>query len=598
MILGRKLASRFLLSAFALVLAFAAASARAADAPKRDRYGGVKERVMEAPGYFRTQKVGNRWMLVTPEGNPFWMAGVYVVDYRDGGKAAADAFASRYGGDWDQFSVRAVRRLRAWGFNTLGEFSSTHTLPVPTRCNPRGNKEKMPFVRILHPSWYSAVNLWKLAPGPVKTLLIGGVDPAIYKGRAGHVPDVFDPNFEAYARALAASPRIEDAGCPAAQKLDNAKLDGDQEAAAAAGGPLHPTLSETPWLIGTTMDDSDHLFGFGPGPESPGHNRVIHPHIGWIVAVTAPTQSRNNAIGKPFGLTREAEYTDQAVYSKLAWRDYLHGKYGSLENMNRAWGSHYSTWNSDGGWPDGHGLLDENGRHPWIGTDPERLSNTAPRVAADMDEFLERFADRYFAVVAAAIRAATPNHLVLSPSMLNAHRGLSRRQILRAAGRSCDLIQVHQDPDNPALIGVTWQEAKKPLISWVGIAARSDSAVDTPKDEGEVKTQGDRGARYQQVVETLFNYQAPDGSYPMVGLDWWEYMDKVDEGINWGLVTPRENAYDGREAAVQRRADRWGYSTGGEQRNYGDFLSSVTSANFAAMRKLRDEAKKEKKRRR
>jgi hypothetical protein len=582
---------RRVLPLFALALTFAAASAFADDLPKRDRYGGVKERVADGTGYFRTAKVGRRWMLVTPEGNPFWMAGVYVVDYRDGGKAAADAFASRYGGDWEQFSVRAVRRLRAWGFNALGEFSATHTLPVPTRCSPKGNKEKMPFVRILHPSWYSAVNLWNLAPGPVKTLITGGVDPTIYKGRAGHLPDVFDPNFEAYARALAASPRLEDAGCPAGERMD------DTQKAVAGDRPLHHTLSQTPWLIGTTMDDSDHLFGFGPGPESPGHNRLIHPHIGWIVAVTSPTQSHNHEIGKPFGLTREVEYSDQAVYSKLAWRDYLHGKYGSLENLNAAWGSNYTSWTSDGGWPQGNGLLDESGRHAWIGTDPEGLSDTAPRVAADMDEFLERFADRYFAVMAAAIHAATPNHLVLSPSMLNAHRGLSRRQILRAAGRHCDVIQVNQDPDNPTLIGVTYQEAKKPLITWLGVAARADSAMDTPTDEGEVTTQAERGARYQQVVKTLFDYQAPDGAYPMVGLDWWEYMDKVDEGINWGLVTPRENAYDGRQAVIQRGADRWGYQTGGEARNYGDFLSSVTTANVGAMRQLRDAAKQEKKRR-
>ncbi|HEV2022113.1 MAG TPA: hypothetical protein VGQ94_06250 [Terriglobales bacterium] len=587
MTLGRKLAR---LAGLVSSLALLAGSAVSANPPKRDRYGGVKERVAEGSGYFRTLKVGNRWMLVTPDGNPFWMAGVYVVDYRDGGKTAAASFASRYGGDWEKFSTRAVRRLRAWGFNTLGEYSATHTLPVPTRCNPRGNKEKMPFVRILHPSWYSAVNLWKLAPGPVKTLVIGGVDPNIYKGPVGHLPDVFDPNFEAYALALAADPRVEDNGCPAGEELE-----GPQKGAPRS--IQHPTLAETPWLIGTAMDDSDHLFGFGPGPGSPGRDRVLDPHIGWIVAVTRPTQQHNYEIGKPFGLKREVEYANQAVYSKFAWRDFLRGKYGSLENLNAAWGSHYSTWESDGGWPEGHGLLDENGRHPWIGRDSERLSDTAPPVAADMDAFLERFADRYFAVVAAAIRTATPNHLVLSPSMLNAHRGLSRRQILRAAGRYCDLIQVHQDPDTPALIGVTYQEAKKPLISWVGIAARADSAVDTPSDQGEVKTQGERGVRYQQLVETLFSYHVPDGPYPMVGLDWWEYMDKVDEHVNWGLVTPQENAYDGNEAVIRRGTDRWGYSTGGEERNYGDFLSSATNANLEVIRKLQDEAKKEKKRR-
>ena len=585
--LARKLAR---LAGVLSSLALLAASAASANPPKRDRYGGVKQRVAKETGYFRTQKVGNRWMLVTPEGNAFWMAGVYMVHWHDGGKTAADAFASRYGGDWEKFSTHAVRRLRSWGFNTLGEYSATHALPIPTHCNPGGNAEKMPFVRILLPSWYSAVNLWELAPGPVKTLVLGGVDPTIYKGSVGHLPDVFDPNFEAYARALAADPRIEDPGCPAGEELDDAQKD-------APRSPLHPTLAETPWLIGTAMDDSDHLLGFGPGPESPGRDRVLDPHIGWIVAVTAPTQRHNREIGKPFGLKREVEYANQAVYSKYAWRDFLRAKYGSVEKLNATWGSHYSTWESDGGWPEGHGLLDENGRHPWIGRDSERLSDTAPPVAADMDQFLERFAERYFSVVAAAIRAATPNHLVFSPSILNAHRGLSRRPILRAAGRYCDLIQIHQDLDYPALIGVTYQEAGKPLISWVGIAARSDSALDTPKDEGEVKTQGDRGARYQKLVETLFAYHAPDGSYPMVGLDWWEYMDKVSEGSNWGLVTPSHNAYDGREAVIRRGADRWGYPTGGEERNYGDFLSSATSANLEAMRKLQDEAKKEKKRR-
>jgi hypothetical protein len=591
MTLGRKLAR---LTALVALLTLLMASTAAANLPKRDRYGGVKQKVAEGSGYFRTLKVGNRWMLVTPEGNPFWMAGVYVVDWRDGGKTAQAAFASRYGGDWERFSVHAVRRLRSWGFNTLGEYSAARALPIPTQCNPRGNPEKMPFVRILHPSWYSAVNLWELAPGPVKTLVVGGVDPSIYRGAQGYLPDVFDPNFEAYALALAADPRVEDNGCPAGEELDQAQ----KAARSGPHSPLHPTLAETPWLIGTAMDDTDHLLGFGPGPESPGgRERQLDPHIGWLVAVTRPTQQSNKDIGKPFGLKREVAYADPAVYSKLAWRDFLRAKYGELDKLNAAWGSRYTTWESDGGWPAGHGLLDENGRHPWIGRDSERLSDTAPAVAADMDQFLERFANRYFSVVANAIRAATPNQLVFSPSILNSHRGLSRRGILRAAGHFCDVIQIHQDLDNPAFISLTYQETGKPLLSWVGIAARSDSALDTEKDEGEVKTQGDRGARYQKLLETLFSYHSRDGSYPMVGVDWWEYMDKVDEGVNWGLVTPRDNAYDGREAVMRPGTDRWGYPTGGEERNYGDFLSSATSANLEVMRKLQAEAKKEKKRR-
>ena len=41
-------------------------------------------------------------------------------------------------------------------------------------------------------------------------------------------------------------------------------------------------------------------------------------------------------------------------------------------------------------------------------------------------------------------------------------------------------------------------------------------------------------------------------------------MDKPAERANWGLVTPRDNAYDGKEAVEVRGKDRWGYCTGGE----------------------------------
>ena len=78
----------------------------------------------------------------------------------------------------------------------------------------------------------------------------------------------------------------------------------------------------------------------------------------------------------------------------------------------------------------------------------------------------------------------------------------------------------------------------------------------------------------------LFSFSTRDGIFPIVGLDWWEYMDKPAEGANWGLVTPKDNAYDGKEAQQARGRDRWGYLTGGEDRNYGDFLSAVENTNL------------------
>src|SRR5207253_1616489 len=116
---------------------------------------------------------------------------------------------------------------------------------------------------------------------------------------------------------------------------------------------------------GISSGDSDYIFGMGPGPELLGPDNVIHPHIGWVVAVTKPSQTENDKVGRAFGKPRTIHYQDSKVYAKFAWRDFLVNKYHSIQALNSAWGSRYTTFDSDGGWPNGKGLLDESGRNPW-----------------------------------------------------------------------------------------------------------------------------------------------------------------------------------------------------------------------------------------
>ena len=61
------------------------------------------------------------------------------------------------------------------------------------------------------------------------------------------------------------------------------------------------------------------------------------------------------------------------------------------------------------------------------------------------------------------------------------------------------------------------------------------------------------------------------------------------EGNNFGLVTNRDNAYDGKEAVIAAGQDPWGHPTGGEKGNYGDFLSRVTRTNASIGHTLRKE---------
>lgn len=575
----RDFVQRLALGAVATVSVPLPSARTASAAPALDPYGGVVHRVGDATGVFQVQKIGSRWVFVTPDGNPFWMTAVYSIDWADGGKDSAETYKTKYRGDQVAFTSHALRRLRSWGFNAIGPYSSAYAPPVATYGRKEGNPEKLPFIRLMNVAWYGSITPWDLAPGPFKTLLAGAVDPEIYTGWPGHTPDPFDPNFAAFARGLAGDLKTASRPVYYTEK-------------GGTGGLPHPSLSGSPWLIGTTPDDIDFVFGMGPGPEVPGLRGVIHPHIGWIVAVTPPAQTQNREVGKAFGSKRTMTYTDTTVYAKMAWRDGLKKKYGTIGALNEAWGSTYSTFDSDGGWPMGRGLLDESGRGKWIGRDSERLSGTAPRVVADLDEFLGVFADQYFKTVSSAARAATPRHLVFSPAMLNGHKGLSRRPILRAAGRHFDAVEVNQHPDKPELIGITYKETGgRPMFTWMGQTANPDSAMYAHQSTAGVsaKTQEERAARYRRQVEMMLSYRADDGVAPIVGLAWWEYIDKWGEKANWGLVSPRHNAYDGKEATRASGVDAWGYPTGGEDRDYGDFLSSVRQVNAGIVKRLQDE---------
>lgn len=553
-----------------LALTAASPRAQAANQPpplRRDIYGGLTAISARRTGFFRLAVMNGRWSLLSPLGHPLWLRSVYVVDFADGGRTAQAAVARDFHGDPAAFARQAVARLKSWGFNALGGYASTYALPVPAYFRPHGNPDRLPFIRLLNISWYGAIDSGHLAPEPFKTLLAGAVDPRVYHDWMGNVPDVFDPNFAIYARNLAA-----DRATASRQTVFTART--------TVGGDPQPSLAQNPWLLATTPDDADDLFGFGPGPERPGPDGAIHPHIGWIVAVTKPEQKENTQVGQVIAGARTVRYSDPTVYAKVAWREMLQHKYGTIAALNSAWGSNYTTFGSDGGWPNGRGLMDESGLHAWIGNDPLRLAHTTPAARADMDAFLALYADRYFRIVTEAIHAATPRQLIFSP-VLDSHGGLTRPAILRAAGRYCDALQIDAEPSRPEVIARTYALAGKPMFSWLGLRADSDSALGAPAPglpAGAV-TQAGRGLAYARHVAWLFSFRTAPGVAPIFGLDWWEYMDKLSERANWGLVGADNQPYN---ASWKRRVDKItpGGSSVGSPTDADDFLSAVTTANF------------------
>jgi hypothetical protein len=514
-----------------------------------DRYGGVTElKVPGAPtGRWSVAKLtqadgARRLVLVTPAGNAFWLRGVYGVG-TTGSVITVPGYPAGY--THDQRAIEkvgsraawvayAIKRIRSWAFNAVSEYSMSSAYPIADDYGNAGT-EKIPFTQMQRPAYYSVTATW----GTTKNIY-SATDPAIYADhRDRMVLDVYDPAWAAFWDPTTVKPFTD------------------------------PNLD---YFIGITLGDSDDMFGLGPGPDLPAGR--LHPHIAGAVLIAAPTQRENTAIKKT--------YAEPKVYSKYAFRDQMQAKYRTIAALNAAWGASYTTFDSDGGWPLGKGFLDESGRSAWIGKDRWAFTAVTPGLKADLDGFLLEFMRTYFRVVTGYYRARFPGRLMFSMATLNTWGGISRAPILKAAGEFCDVIHANAATQEVldrtmALVG------DRPLISWVGTPANPDSALfryDNSRDFGK-KSQADRGVWYTTAVRDLLNQKTSGGLYPFAGLKHWELVDNWGEGLNWGLVSLYDNAYNGKDAVVKRGTDQWGYPTGGEERDYGDYITPVTRANTA-----------------
>lgn len=142
--------------------------------PSLDRWGGRKDKpALRATGFFRTEKVGDRWWLVTPEGHLYWNVGINAVSKP---KAIPSAQA-------EAWAAQAGKELRDLGFNGLGNWS----LDAFRRQDP-------PF------PWCARFDfLSSFAKLHKRTYATSG-----HTGFAEQCPPVFHPEFASFAREYAA----------------------------------------------------------------------------------------------------------------------------------------------------------------------------------------------------------------------------------------------------------------------------------------------------------------------------------------------------------------------------------------------------------
>ena len=93
-----------------------------------DAYGGDLRVQLDATGFFRTQKLCERWWFVTPDGHPFQSYGVNSTrpngdrNQETGEYAYRDSVTAIYKNN-EAWADATKERLRSWGFTTIGSWS-------------------------------------------------------------------------------------------------------------------------------------------------------------------------------------------------------------------------------------------------------------------------------------------------------------------------------------------------------------------------------------------------------------------------------------------------------------------------------------------
>jgi hypothetical protein len=531
-----------------------------------DKYGGLT--ALPSPGgatkYFRLEEatrnngssVIKRWNFVSPMGNAIYLRAVQNPTY-----AAIDpeVMQARYGSDHTPWFTRNLKRMQAWGFNAIGDYAHLAFLPVANQAGgPNGAAVKMPFILMLRAAAEAAVHPDRCGyRQPIKDVIAGVPGKyGIWDGTP--MLDPFDPMWPACVNA-----EIKDW---------QGRLSGGD-------------FKKDPWIVGITTEDADYLWalkGTGDNPLKPNS----YPHMGFLIAVANFNYS---------------DHSDPKLYAKYAWSAYLQKKYATIAALNAAWGSAYSSFGDDGGYGAGTGVLDEDGRHKaWMGANPYMLSGAKPAVKADLDALLYQYVFQFESVEVQAIRAYDKNHLILGPNALGGAGAYGTRpQVLPAiADAGVDVLILDYDsvyPQNVAMATAAYQKTGKPVLLWYGISANQDSYwhPQSASNDADYPTQAKRGQVYAADQQNIFNAKATDGSFPIMGVDFWGLSDdNRGEHTNWGLISNRDNAYDGKCAVRAESKDQWGGHCGGETADYGDFLSAVISANAAIVQQMTSEAAK------
>jgi len=301
-----------------------------------------------------------------------------------------DAIQKKYGPDsgYGKWAKATTERLRSWGFTAAGYYSYFYAAEAAAASL----EDRLPI------SFTWTLSSDAMNSSLVKNVYSGAVCPP-KSGQLvwqGNQADAFDPNYT-----------------PA------------MKAAATAWYGSDPIYADETAGYAVIPEEGDDMFGI---------DAKRHEHMGYVVPVQNPYMPSGTAHGNSLS------YADARFYAKYALRDFLRDRYrdasdtipelvydsvvplyayagsptgaelAALDNLNTAWGTSYTTWDTSGGslsdgsnaWATGTGVMDEDGSGVLEQASACKISyaddftNPAhPAIRKDLDDFVVLFATRY-----------------------------------------------------------------------------------------------------------------------------------------------------------------------------------------------------------
>lgn len=144
------------------------------------KYGGWKKRQVEATGFFRTQKIGNRWWCVDPEGYLYFNIALNSIS-RGGSERNRQALTDKFGTP-EEWIHQTLDMLRENGFTCAGSWSDYKAVIEDNK------KAEKPFAYTINWNFMSSYGRQR-----------GGTfqQPG-HTGYPGDAIFVFDPEWESF----------------------------------------------------------------------------------------------------------------------------------------------------------------------------------------------------------------------------------------------------------------------------------------------------------------------------------------------------------------------------------------------------------------